>query len=405
MRVAVTLESHFFRTPDKKIWNGGTFDYNFWKRYLDVFDDVLIIARVQDIDFPIEGFRQTDGPNVSVNSVPYYRGPLQFISKALNVMQNVKNTINHNDAIIMRAGSLLATLLESRIRKEGRPYGVEVLGDPIDVFSPGAMRHPLRSFFRWWSPRNLRRQCKNAIATAYVTEKTLQKRYPPSFGAFSTYYSSVELPEESIVQVPRVHVKSGHHKIIMVGTLAQLYKAPNILIEALGICVRNGMQLNLSFVGDGKYKQELQAKASSLGLNKNVEFLGYLNAGQAVRNQLDKSDLFILPSYQEGLPRAMLEAMARGLPCIGSTAGGIPELLSEEDMVPPGNPHALAAKIREVLSNPQRMNLMSQKNLEKAREYENNLLRKRRQTFYSEVKNKTLDWLESRAGHMGSLVG
>jgi glycosyltransferase involved in cell wall biosynthesis len=105
------------------------------------------------------------------------------------------------------------------------------------------------------------------------------------------------------------------------------------------------------------------------------------------------ADLFVLPSRTEGLPRAMLEAMARALPCIGSTAGGIPELLPAEDMVPPGDALSLALKIRSVLTDPVRLMSMSSRNLEKAKGYHEGILRERRNAFYNSVLDVTREWL------------
>ena len=130
-----------------------------------------------------------------------------------------------------------------------------------------------------------------------------------------------------------------------------------------------------------------------------MRFLGQLSAGEAVRALLDAADLFLLPSRTEGLPRAMIEAMARALPCIGSTVGGIPELLAPEDMVPPGDAGALARKIREVVTDPERMCLMSARNLEVAREYRDDLLRERRTAFYRHVRTQTEQWLQHGAHH------
>jgi len=84
--------------------------------------------------------------------------------------------------------------------------------------------------------------------------------------------------------------------------------------------------------------------------------------------------------------------MARGLPCIGSNVGGIPELIPTEDMVPAGDVAALAMKIREVVSDNQRMENMSIRNLEKAKNYRNEVLRDRRNTFYRYLKEKTQAW-------------
>ena len=91
----------------------------------------------------------------------------------------------------------------------------------------------------------------------------------------------------------------------------------------------------------------------------------------------------------------MIEAMARALPCIGSTVGGIPELLPLEDLVPPGDAAALARKIREVVIDPGRMARMSTRNLEKAREYREDALRERRVAFYQNIRNQTETWVRT----------
>jgi glycosyltransferase involved in cell wall biosynthesis len=134
-----------------------------------------------------------------------------------------------------------------------------------------------------------------------------------------------------------------------------------------------------------------------LGAGDRIQFRGQLTAGAAVRAELDCADVFVLPSFQEGLPRAMVEAMARALPCIGSTVGGIPELLSADALVPPGDSVALAAVIRAVVSDPQRLRRMSCENLETARQYRQEILREKRIAFYQYVREQTSAW---RAGKL-----
>ena len=85
----------------------------------------------------------------------------------------------------------------------------------------------------------------------------------------------------------------------------------------------------------------------------------------------------------------MLEAMARGLPCIGSAVGGIPELLHEEDLVTPDNPAELAEVLKEVLSRPERIERMSARNLQKAQTYSAAILSAQRQRFFRALKELT----------------
>ncbi|MGE5757030.1 MAG: glycosyltransferase [Planctomycetaceae bacterium] len=411
MRLVAVLEQRFNSTPDGVIWTMGPYAYSFWTRYLDVFSSVCVVARVRQVGSVSEDWKRADGEGVSYAAVPHYLGPWQYLLRARQVKGAVRGAVGPTDAVILRVGSQLAAVMEPTLRRMGHPYGVEVVGDPYAVFAPGSVKHPLRPFFRWWFPRQLRRQCARACATAYVTEAALQRRYPSSPGAFSTHYSSIELPEPAFARLSRpARHDARASTLITVGTLAQIYKAPDVLIDAVCRLVRAGLDLRLEIIGDGKERPGLEARVRALGLGPRIRFLGQLPAGEAVRAELDRADLFVLPSRTEGLPRAMIEAMARALPCIGSTVGGIPELLPPEDLVPPGDAGALARKIREVLGDPGRMSRMSARNLDKARQYGDDLLRERRVAFYRHIKACTQAWLagepsatyprgESRAPH------
>ena len=394
MNVVVTLEHRFDRTPDGRVWTQTTFPYSFWSRYLQVFDSVRVVARVRDVPNVPSDSKEANGERVSFATIPYYIGPWQYLLKAWQVWRSARNAVNANDAVILRVSSPITSPIQSMLRQTGRPYAVEVIADPYDVFAPGSVKHPLRPFFRWSSPRQQRRDCVQAAAAAYVTKEALQQRYPcPNF---SVGVSDVDLPERALVSSSRLPCQGGTFNLIFVGTMAQLYKAPDVLIDAVAACVQEGLDLKLTLIGDGKHRSELEARAKSLGLGERVSFLGQLSGGDAVIAQLDLADLFVLPSHQEGLPRAMVEAMARALPCIGSTVGGIPELLPPEDMIPPGDVAALAGKIRDVTTDPKRMARMSARNLEKAKEYRDEALGEQRNEFYRYVREMTEAWLKEK---------
>ncbi len=394
MRVVVSLEERFDRTPDGAVWTRGPFTHKFWTRYLEVFDHACVVARVRDVLHSAADAVRADGPRVSFAALPCYTGPWEYALRLWDVRRAARGALKVGDAVILRVGSQIATCIEAALRPQRYPYALEVVGDPYDVFAPGAVEHPLRPFFRWWFPRQLRQQCRRACAVAYVTAGSLKRRYAPRDGTLQTHYSSVDLPHEAFVKMPRPGASSGpEFRLIFVGSLAQLYKAPDVLIDAVARCVAKGLDLRLALVGDGRHRPELEARVRRLGLAGRVRFVGHLPAGEAVRHEMDKADLFVLPSRTEGLPRAMVEAMARGMPCVGSTAGGIPELLPEEDLVPPGDAEALACRIREVVSDPSRLVKMSARNFGKANEYRDEVLRRRRTEFYRYVRGMTERWI------------
>lgn len=395
--VVVTLEHRFDRTPDGAVWTQAQLLYPFWAPYLRVFDHVRAVARIRDVSAVPPEWKRADGPGVAFVAVPYYIGPWQYLLRCHRVRQAVRSALGPADAVLIRGGSPIADSIEAPLRRTGRPFGLEVLGDPYEALAPGAVRHPLRPFFRWWFTRELERQCRHACASAYVTEQALQARYPCP--GYTAHFSDVRLEAAALVLAPRpCQPSKGTFTLVSVGSLEQRYKGFHVLLDAVAECVRAGLNLNLILIGDGKHRPELEEQTASLGLRERVQFLGQVTAGEPVRRRLDRADLFVLPSYTEGLPRAMIEAMARGLPCLGTHVGGIPELLAPEDLVPPGDRAALARMLREVLTDPARLARMSARNLTKAREYCMDRLWERQIAFYRYLRERTEAWLEKQNG-------
>lgn len=393
MNVTVVLEHRFEQTPDGAVWTQIAFDYQFWQRYLTVFDSVTVVARLRPVSDVAADWQRADGDRVAFAPIPYYIGPWQYVVRSRHIRQSLQAALSHAEALILRVPSQLANLSESWLQRSQHPFGLEIVGDPFDVFAPGATQNPLRPVFRHWFTHRLKRQCLTSCATAYVTAEALQRRYPPHVKSFSTHYSSIELSGSAFALKPRQYFSLTPLRLVTVGSLAQLYKAPDVLIDAVAIARQQGVPVQLVIVGDGQYRAQLEAQAIALGVQSHVHFCGQLPAGQAVREQLDRADVFVLPSRQEGLPRAMIEAMSRGLPCIGSTVGGIPELLPAADLVVAGDAPALAAKMMEFATDSERLRDRSQRNLAKAQDYRDDRLRDRRIEFYRKVQEATTSWL------------
>jgi glycosyltransferase involved in cell wall biosynthesis len=395
MKVLVTASERFAIISDGSLWTSkGSLGYPLWAGYLEVYDEVYLMARAQWHSTPPPGWVKASGPGIKALPVPSFVGSVGFVKNYTSIKAEINKGIAKAEALQLRVPCTIGTQVY-RSFKSYRPFGIEVVADPYDIFAPGSVKHPLRPLLRWFFPQQLRRECATACAALYVTKEALQRRYPcPNY---SVGVSDVELTQEMLVTAPRpVNQALRSITLIQVGTLAQLYKAPDVLIRAVGACVKDGLDLKLILIGDGKYRKLLEHLAKTLGISERVKFCGQLPSRDAVCYQLDQADLFVLASYQEGLPKAMVEAMARALPVIGSTVGGIPELLSPEDMVTPGDVNALASKIQEVVTNPERMAQMSDRNLKKAKEYKREVLYKQRIEFYRYVRHKTEEWLRQQ---------
>jgi glycosyltransferase involved in cell wall biosynthesis len=143
--------------------------------------------------------------------------------------------------------------------------------------------------------------------------------------------------------------------LLFVGRLAAVKGVP-VLFDALRLIGDRLPGLRLTLIGDGPERPALMAEAAAMGLAGRVHFAGYKTSDE-VAAALLQADLLVLPSFAEGVPVVLMEAMASGLPVVTSRIAGIPELVEDGvsgHLVPPGNPEALAEAIVGVLTAPDR---------------------------------------------------
>jgi len=385
VRLVVTTEQRYLRTPDGAVWSTTGAGNDFWQRYRAVFGEIRVVARCAGAPGRPPGALRVDGDGVEVHPLPHYVGPVRYLLCLPRLRAALRRAVEPGDAVLLRVPSAIGTLLRRRVRG---PFGLEVVGDPYDVFAPGVTRHPLRRLLRWWFTRRLRAQCRAASAVSYVTERALQGRYPAAPGAVTAAYSSIQLEEAAFAEAPRRDTGAARVilRLVTVGSLEQPYKGIDTLVEALPLLARAGLEVSLTHVGDGRCRADLERLVRERRLGGRVSFAGAVPAGAAVRLFLDDADLFVLPSRSEGLPRALIEAMARGLPAVASRVGGVPELLGADRMVPPGDPVALARAIAVLAADPAAMAAASARNLARARGYAAGTLARRRADFYRALR-------------------
>lgn len=147
--------------------------------------------------------------------------------------------------------------------------------------------------------------------------------------------------------------RNGHDPVIgCVGCLAPR-KDHRTLLDALSALDRQGRRFQAVLVGDGPERPALEARARALGLSDRVRFTGERDDVAAL---LPTFDVFVLSSREEGIPNALLEAMAAGRPVVATAVGGTPEVVHAGEtgwLVPAGAPDALAAALDEALVRPE----------------------------------------------------
>lgn len=151
----------------------------------------------------------------------------------------------------------------------------------------------------------------------------------------------------------RTEQKQPGKSLLFVGRLAAV-KGVRVLIEAVSRLVEAHPDLSLTLVGDGPDRAALESEVARRGLAGSISFTGYRSQDE-VAEALTRSDLFVLPSFAEGLPVVLMEAMAARVPVVATRIAGIPELVEDGvhgRLVPPGDVEALTGAVDALLRDP-----------------------------------------------------
>ncbi len=384
----LVVDQRFLQTPDGSVWTHTPPTYDFFRPALEVFDRLRVIARIADIASPPPNARRVDGPGVELVAIPSYIGPFQYLRRHASISSVLSRIIHLDGSFLLRIPSQTGFLVASRLEQIQRPYAVELLTDPHDFFAPGISPHGLAFLFRSYFSRRSRELCARSLVTNFVTGSSTRKANPATSAMWAGSLSDVDLPPEAFLP-PRSKPSGAPIEIISVGLLDLLYKGQDLLIRSLAMCRQEGLDFRLTFAGDGENRQHLLALAASLGIDDRVSITGALGGADQVRSWLARSDLFVLPSRAEGIPRALLEAMAAGLPAICSNVGAMPDLLPSQWIVPSGSARLLADKLMEFSRLPHLWPEMSALNQAAARSFERSVLWPERKQFYEAVRRHT----------------
>ena len=323
-------------------------------------------------------------PDLNIRTVEDFTSSLKDFGKAFSSIRKVvKKEVSETDVLIARLPSLIGRIAINEAKKMNKPYMVEVVGCPWDAL----WNHSLLG--RVYAPiayLALKKQVKTAPYVLYVTKQFLQKRYPTngySVGVTDVVLKSIE--ESSLEsRLSKIDLYNTG-KTLKLGTAAGYdveYKGQQYVIEAISKASNKNFNFKYEPVGKGSGKR-LAKLIESLNISDKVTLKGQLKHNE-IFDYFDEIDIYIQPSKQEGLPRAVVEAMSRACPVLGSKTGGIPELIDEEYIFGKGD----VEQIVNCLNSLDKIKLkkMAKSNFEKSKEYSTNKMNKARLDFYLEFK-------------------
>lgn len=395
MKAVFVHDTFYSRHPESgEVFAFGAFPYELWaERFLPRFSGLIVIGRERpwEPSHSREAVR-SDGPGVRHILLPNINTPVKRIFGAGEAKAKIREEVGQADAVIVRGpsefGIIAAQIVKlTMVNKIAtKTLAVEMSGCAFDhTWHHGSLTGKLYAPVKFLRAR---RMVNNADAVIYVTEKFLQARYPTRGTIANASNVEIESPSSHVLE-KRLQRIDGTTPLIfgLIGNYGHALKGLDIALAALTHSINHLPPFQFRVLGHGPAQNESLAR-----------FNAPLNDKNAVLEWLDSIDVYLQPSRHEGLPRALIEAMSRACPALGSTAGGIPELLSTDCL------HRVSdsATLRDQIIRSADKNWQKQqawRNFEAAKKYTRENLLPVRNKFWDDFANLTHSKLAREPEH------
>lgn len=354
-----------------------------FKRYEVIAENINIAIRVRRIkeNDNISRYTKITKEKYNIIECPNISSIKGLLFRKKECKKILEEKIKDSDYVIARLPSMIGNLSIDIAKKLNKPYLIELVGCPWDALwnysLKGKMFAPIMTYIT-------KKRIKTAPYVLYVTKEFLQRRYPTKGKSINCSNVLLNDIDEKNLKIRRDRIyRNEENPVKVIATTAAVnvkYKGQKYVIKAINELKKKGMIFEYWIIGGGN-NSYLKKFVKKYKLEKQIKFLGALPHNM-VFEKLKNVDIYIQPSKQEGLPRALIEAMSIGCLCIGSQTGGIPELLEDNYIFKKGNVKQLVNIIKNVKTEDYIE--QGKKNFEKSKDYKKEILENRRNNFYKE---------------------
>ena len=365
------LHDHKFRKIANNYYSTGCFSDSVLSWYQKLFDNVEIVGRIIEEETVSPRYSQIVNQNVKVSD-----------------KRHLKQKIKEADFIIARLPSINGYRGLHLARKYKKKYFVEVVGCTFDAYWNYSFLGKVLAFPAFLI---MRHYVRKADFVSYVTSSFLQKRYPNHRKCLSASDAQLVTTSQSVLENRKNRKKLDK---LVLGTAAPVdikYKGQRFVIEALALLKNYNIYAEYHLAGSGS-TDYLYQLAVQKGVENMVFFDGLIKH-EKIDEWYDSLDIYVHPSLLEGMSRAILEAMNRGLPCIANDCGGNFEVIHSDLLVDKKKDVARQiADLIQKLTNEEYYNSMCNYSYELIKQsFDADKINKNRETFYSQYINSIIN--------------
>ncbi|AWG23049.1 hypothetical protein FFWV33_16720 [Flavobacterium faecale] len=380
-KVLFVHDGPIYTNDDKSIFYGVHYNDTLIQRYSYFGNSVNFLMRravVSEKDG--QNFSIIKHPAFSFIEVPNFKSIKAYFKKT-EAIAIIKKAVDEHDVIILRLPSAIGTIAFEYASSINKPILIEKVACVYDALWNYDWRGRLIASQKMKKYQDI---LQKASHTIYVTDHFLQSRYPTegkSIGCSDVIVTDLDdaILNKRIVKIVNLP------KVLTIGTVAAIdvpYKGQADVIQAIAILKKQNILFNYKIVGQGDASR-LNKIIEQCQVADLVEIVGPLKSAQ-VFDFLDTIDLYIQPSKTEGLPRAVIEAMSRACPILGSDIAGIPELINKNSLFQAGNISEIVEFLKQL--NKSTLEQWARENFIKAATFNMETLNIKREEFYKEFK-------------------
>ena len=352
------------------------------ERYRQLGDHVTFLMRSRHLSAAHGHPTEITAPNfnfVEVDDIVNPLSKLRYLAKARRV---IRQAVEDCSLVVARVPSAVSTETVRIARELEKPCLVECVACNFDALWNYNWKGKLGAL---WYAKKQRHLLWDAPFVVYVTNSFLQSRYPTqgetacisNVAIGQVCKSDLHYRIQAIEQLKR----SGRPmRIATIGDLNVPYKSQSDVIRALARLSREGIACEYHLIGGGD-PSRLESLISKVGVKSQVIIHGTVPHAD-IFSLLRTMDLYVHPSRQEGLPRALIESFSVGLPAIGSSVGGIPELLPPERLFTPGDIDTIMRLVK-LMQSKEVLDRDAEKNWIRSHDFQSSLLEARRVDFFN----------------------
>ncbi|WP_016990252.1 glycosyltransferase [Flavobacterium sp. ACAM 123] len=376
-KVLFVHDGPIYTNADQSIFYGVHYNDILVERYSYFGNKVSFMMRSAAVSIQqAKNYSVIQHPAFSFIEVPNFKSIGAYFKKseAVNI---IKKAVDEHDVIILRLPSAIGAIAFDYATSINKPVLIEKVACVYDALWNYDWRGKLIANQKMKKYQSI---LQKASHTIYVTDHFLQSRYPTkgkSIGCSDVIVNDLDV---SILNNRELKIKNAP-QILTLGTVAAIdvpYKGQADVIKAIAILKRENILFHYKIVGQGDAGR-LTKIIDNYSVADLVEVVGPLQQ-EKVFEFLDGIDLYIQPSRTEGMPRAIIEAMSRACPVLGSDVGGIPELISENAFFEAGNVTEIVAMLKSLKQ--ENLAQWAKENFLKSKNFKKETLDIKREKFY-----------------------